>query len=445
MTTTDGRGLPVVAVVGRPNVGKSSLVNRILGRREAIVQETPGVTRDRRAFEADWAGRSFEIIDTGGLEPGAEGLDARVVEQAQVAIEAADAVVLVVDAVTGPIEDDLLVADSLRRSGKPVIVAANKVDDPREEPAAAAFYRLGLGHPHALSALHGRASGDFLDALVALLPEAPEQRTQQWGAVAIVGRPNVGKSSLLNTLLSEERSLVDEVPGTTRDPVDSFLAVGDRALRIVDTAGMRRQVQIRNEIEYFGLLRSRGTLRRVDAAILVVDIAEGVTGHDQRIADEILESGRACVVVLNKWDLLTGDEADRKRLERDVRERLRFLRWASVVRTSALTGRGVKGVLPAVVEAVESHRRRLPTAEVNRIVQIAQDHRPHPRTGGRARRILYAVQARTGPPTVVLFVTGSLEASYLRYLENRVRLVEAFAGTPIRFEVRLRTRRKVEA
>ena len=444
MTATDGRGLPVVAVVGRPNVGKSSLVNRILGRREAIVQATPGVTRDRRGFEADWAGRSFEIIDTGGLEPGAEGLDARVVEQAQVAIETAHAVVLVVDAATGPIEDDLLVADLLRKSGKPVIVAANKVDDPREEPAAAAFYRLGLGQPYALSALHGRASGDFLDALVALLPEAPEQRKEEWASVAIVGRPNVGKSSLLNALLSEERSIVDATPGTTRDPVDSFVALGDRTVRIVDTAGMRRQVQIHNEIEYFGLLRSRGTLKRVDAAFLVVDISEGVTGHDQRIAEEILEAGRACVVVLNKWDLLGRDEADRKRLERDVAERLRFLPWATIVRTSAVTGRGVRGILPAVDEAVDSHRRRLPTAEVNRIVQIAQEHRPHPRTGGRAHRIMYAVQARTAPPTVVLFTTGSLEASYLRYLENRLRSVEKFPGSPIRLEVRQRTRRKVK-
>ena len=445
MTATDGRGLPVVAVVGRPNVGKSSLVNRILGRREAIVQATPGVTRDRRAFEAEWAGRSFEIVDTGGLEPGAEGLDARVVEQAQLAIETADAVVLVVDAVTGPIEDDLLVADSLRKSGKPVIVAANKVDDPRDEPASAAFYRLGLGEPYALSALHGRASGDFLDALVELLPEVPDEREREWASVAIVGRPNVGKSSLLNALLSEERSIVDAVPGTTRDPVDSFLAMGDRTVRIVDTAGMRRQVQIHNEIEYFGFLRSRGTLKRVDSAVLVVDISEGVTGHDQRIAEEILEAGRACVVVLNKWDLLTGDEADRKRLERDVNERLRFLPWATVVRTSAVTRRGVGGILPTVADAVESHRRRLPTAEVNRIVQVAQDHRPHPRTGGRAHRILYAVQARTAPPTVVLFATGSLEASYIRYLENRLRTAEAFAGSPIRFEVRKRARRKVKA
>jgi GTPase len=440
-----GTRLPVVAVVGRPNVGKSSLVNRILGRREAIVQASPGVTRDRRGFTAEWAGRRFEIFDTGGLEPGAEGLDARVAEQAQVAIEAADVVVLVVDAAVGPLEDDVLVADSLRKSERPVIVAANKVDDARSEPATADFYRLGLGEPHPVSALHGRGSGDFLDALVAALPETDESHDEQWASVAIVGRPNVGKSSLLNALLKEERSLVDSVPGTTRDPVDSLLPLdGDRILRIVDTAGMRRQVQIKGEIEYFGWLRARGTLKRVDAAVLVVDIDEGVTGHDQRIAEEILESGRGCVVALNKWDLVHGDEPDRKRLERDVSERLRFLPWATVVRTSARTGRGTDKLLPAVAGAVESHRRRLATAQVNRIIQRAQEDRPHPRIGGRSTRVLYAVQARSGPPTVVLFSSGRIESSYLRYLEHRLRDVEPFHGSPVRFEVRQRARGKVK-
>ena len=436
-------GLPVVAVVGRPNVGKSSLVNRILGRREAIVEETPGVTRDRTSFVAEWGGARFEVVDTGGLEPGADGLDARVVEQATLAIEAADAIVLVVDAAAGPTQDDLEVAEILRRSDKPVVVAANKIDDPRDEPAAAAFYRLGLGEPHALSALHGRGSGDFLEALVASLPETPGDERAPWASAAIVGRPNVGKSSVMNALLGENRSLVDPAPGTTRDPVDSFVDLGGgRTLRIADTAGLRRRVQIRDPIEYFGFLRARGTLGRVDAAVLVIDISDGVTGHDQRIAEEILRAGRACVVALNKWDLVTGDEADRTRLERDVKDRLRFVPWATVVRTSALTGRGLERILPAVERAIESHMRRLATSEINRIVRAAQERRPHPRTRGKAVKILYAVQARAAPPTIVLFTTGRLETSYVRYLENRLRAVEPFAGTPVRFEVRVKPRRE---
>ena len=442
---TEAPGLPVVAVVGRPNVGKSSLVNRILQRREAIVQETPGVTRDRRGFLAEWAGRHFEIFDTGGLEPGAEGLDARVAEQAQLAIEAADVVVLVVDAASGPLQDDHLVAAALRRTRKPVLLAANKVDDPRDIPMAAEFHKLGLGDPHPLSALHGRGSGDFLDALVASLPATGGGARDTWASIAIVGRPNVGKSSLLNSLLGEDRSIVDAVPGTTRDPVDSQIRVDDgRTIRIVDTAGMRREVQIKDPLEYFSFLRSRQTLSRVDAAILVVDVSERVTGHDQRIAQEIVESGRACVVVLNKWDLLGDDEADRARLERFVLERLRFLPWATIVRTSALTKRGVQRVLPALEEAIASHRRRLPTSVVNQLVRDAQEQKPHPRVGGRASRILYAVQAAVSPPRFLLFSSGRLETGYIRHIEHRVREREPFPGTPLELEVRLKTRHQRE-
>jgi GTPase len=440
---TGGGGLPVVAVVGRPNVGKSSLVNRILGRREAIVEETPGVTRDRRGFVAEWAGRRFEIVDTGGLEPGARGLDAQVVEQAQVAIASADVIVLVVDAAAGPNEDDALVAAQLRRSGTPTLVVANKVDDPRDEPLAAAFYRLGLGDPHPLSALHGRGSGDFLEALVASLPNRDAAPSEPWASLALVGRPNVGKSSILNRLVGERRSIVDSRPGTTRDPVDSFVDLPDgRSIRIVDTAGMRREVRIDDPVEYFGFLRSRRTLDRVDAAVLVVDVAEGVTGHDQRIAEAILEAGRGCVIALNKWDLVPREETDRKRFDRDVQTQLRFVPWATRVRTSALTGRGVDKILPAVETAIASHRRRLATSEVNRIIQEAQEHRPHPRTRGRAVRIRYAVQARTAPPHVILFASGRCEPAYLRYLEHRLRAVEDFGGSPVRFEVRLKNRRK---
>jgi GTP-binding protein len=403
----------------------------------------PGVTRDRKHFVADWNGREFEIVDTGGLEPGVDGLDARVAEQAQVAIEAADAIVLVVDAQAGPNSDDLSVADLLRRSGKPVVVAANKLDDPADEPLATAFYRLGLGQPMPVSALHGRGSGDFLQTLVQSLPRVDRPTDDAWAAAAIIGRPNVGKSSILNALTGELRSLVDSVPGTTRDPVDSKVALEDgRSLRLVDTAGMRRQVQIKDPLEYFSLLRSRRTLTRVDVALLVVDISEGVTTHDQHLAKEIVEHGRACVIALNKWDLIPREETDRKRLEDAVTQKLRFLPWATYVRTCALTGRGIDKLAPRLVEAIESHRRRLPTAAVNRIMREAQERRPHPRVGGRSIRILYAVQAESAPPTVVVFTNGRLETGYQRFLENHLREVEPFSGSPVRVQVRVRTRRE---
>jgi GTPase len=438
--------LPIVAIVGRPNVGKSSLVNRIIGRREAIVDETPGVTRDRRSFVAGWEGRRFDVVDTGGLELGATGLGARVAEQAQVAIEIADVVLLVVDATVGPLEDDLMVAALLRESGGRVIVVANKIDDPRDEPLAAAFFRLGLGEPIPVSALHGRGSGDLLHAVVEALPDTEQDAPAEWASIAIVGRPNVGKSSLLNALVGQSRSIVDPEPGTTRDPVDSILDVAPgRRLRIVDTAGMRRQVQIKDPLEYFSYLRASRTLERVDAAILVVDAWEGITGHDQRIADAIVESGRACIVVLNKWDLTPADEIERERFERRARHRLRFIEWAGVVRTSALSGRGVRRILPAVERAVAAHRRRLPTAAVNRVIAAAQEERPPARARGRATRILYAVQARTRPPAFVLFCTGAPEAPYLRYVERRLREAADFGGTPIRVSVRQKTSPKVKA
>jgi GTP-binding protein len=443
----EGAALAIVAVVGRPNVGKSSLVNRVLGRREAIVDETPGVTRDRRSEVAEWAGRRFEIVDTGGLEPGPAGLEARVAEQARVAIEAADVVVLVVDVSTGPTEDDADVARLLRRARKPVVVAANKADEPRDEAAAADFYGLGLGDPIPVSALHGRGSGDLLDAVVAKLPgPGLPDATPAWASLAIVGRPNVGKSSILNALLGEQRAIVTASPGTTRDPVDALLAIpGRRLLKLVDTAGMRRQVKVTDPVEYFSLLRARRTLERVDAALLVVDASEGVTGLDQRIAREIVLRGRACVIALNKWDAVPGDEQERARLEGATADRLRWLEWATRIRTSAVTGRGVQRIVPAVEEAVASHRTRLPTAEVNRIVASVQDQRPHPRTAGRATRVLYAVQADVAPPTFVLFSTGALEESYLRYLEGRIRDAQPLPGTPVRLRVKRRSRSPVRA
>ena len=438
--------LPVVAVVGRPNVGKSSLVNRILGSREAIVDAMPGVTRDRMGYRAQWRDREFEILDTGGLEPGAKDLEERVVEQAMIGVEAADLIVLVVDAAAGPVQDDHEVAEVLRRSNKPVAVAANKVDDPKDAPGASAFHRLGLGDVHPVSALHGTGSGDLLDAVIALLPEVGEAPSDDWAAVAVIGRPNVGKSSLLNALVGEYRSIVDPTPGTTRDPVDSVLEVEGRRFRLVDTAGMRRQVKIEDPVEYFSFLRSKRTLERVDAAVLVIDAVEGVTAHDQRLAEEVTEQGRACVVVMNKWDALPEDENDRMRLLDESERRLRFLDWAVRVRTSAITGRGVDKVVPAVTAAVTSHRVRLATPVVNRALRDAQEARSPARTHGKSVRILYGVQAGVAPPTFVLFSSGRPEDTYVRYLEKRLRAAEprGFAGSPLRVKLRVRTRRKAE-
>jgi GTP-binding protein len=334
----------------------------------------------------------------------------------------------------------------LRESGRRVIVVANKIDDPRDEPSAASFFRLGLGEPIPVSALHGRGSGDLLHALVEALPDTGPDAPPEWASVAIVGRPNVGKSSLLNALLGQSRSIVDPEPGTTRDPVDSVLDLApDRRVRIVDTAGMRRRVQIKDPLEYFSYLRASRTLERVDAAILVVDAWEGITGHDQRIADAIVESGRACIVVLNKWDLMPSDELERERFERRARHRLRFIQWAVVVRTSALSGRGVRRILPAVERAVAAHRRRLSTSVVNRVIAGAQEERPPARARGKPTRILYAVQARTSPPAFVAFGTGTPDAPYLRYLERRLREAADFGGTPIRVSVRAKTSPKVKA
>jgi GTP-binding protein len=356
-------------------------------------------------------------------------------------------IVLVVYVGFEPDQDDYRVAEELRSSGKPVVLAVNKIDDPADEPSAAAFYRLGLGDPGGVSALHGRGSGDLLAAVVTRLPEVRAEPSRAWGAMAIVGRPNVGKSSILNALLDETRSIVDEAPGTTRDPIDSYLQGPDgRALRIVDTAGMRRRTRIQDPVEYFSWLRARGTLRHTDAALVVTDASEGVTAHDQRVAEEVVDQGRGCAVVLNKWDLVADLESgDRERLERETARKLRFVPWAPILRTSATTGRGIDKLWKEVVTAIESHRRRLPTSLVNRTILEAQDERPHPRSGaGRGARVLYSAQVGVSPPRFVLFATGRLEASYLRYLERRLREVETFPGSPIRLEVRQRARREVE-
>lgn len=445
MTDDTGAGpreLPVLAVVGRPNVGKSTLVNRILGRREAVVQDVPGVTRDRVAYDANWAGRRFTVVDTGGWELDAVGLAARVTEQAERAVATADAVLLVVDATVGATETDERVARVLRRGGKPVVLAANKVDDERTESDAASLWSLGLGEPHPVSALHGRGSGDLLDAILAAIPEAPPERAQQVGPrrVALVGRPNVGKSSLLNRLSGEERSVVDELAGTTVDPVDSLVTLGGQVWRFVDTAGLRRRVRTAGGTEYYASLRTSAAIEAAEVAVVLIDASQPLSEQDQRVVTAVMEAGRALVLAFNKWDLL--DEDRRNRLEKEIDRELVRVRWAQRVNISAVTGRGVEKLAPALRIALESWEKRIPTAQLNTWLAQVVAATPPPVRGGRQPKILFATQPSVRPPRFVLFTTGFLEPAYRRFLERRLREEFGFAGTPIEIGVRVRERRR---
>jgi GTP-binding protein len=447
-----GMALPVVAVLGRPNVGKSTLVNRIVGRREAIVEERPGVTRDRKVLEAEWAGRRFSLVDTGGwLAPGSvpersgdDTLDAQVSRQAERAVAGAAVVLLVVDVTVGVTEDDDRVAAVLRRALRAreraprVLVVANKVDSENRETDVWDFGRLGLGPPWAVSALHGRGSGDLLDEVVAALPPPDEEEATEEDeapavpAVAIVGRPNVGKSTLFNKLIGDERSVVHDAPGTTRDTVDTIVETPDGPLRFVDTAGMRRRSRIGEGPEYYSLVRALQAIDRADAALLVVDAAEGVTHQDQRLAERVDAAGSPIVVVLNKWDLL--DTEGRLRATADLEDRLAFLGYAPVLKTSALSGKGVHRLLPALAEAIEAYHRRVPTRELNEVVQAAQAAHPAP-----GARVLYATQGATDPPTFTLFSDRTLHPTWLRYLERSIREHFGFGPTPLKLRVRRRT------
>ena len=438
---------PVVAVVGRPNVGKSTLVNRIVGRRTAIVEERPGVTRDRKELDATWNGRPFRVVDTGGWLPeglsteDASTLTRQVSAQAERAIREADVVLLVVDATVGAVEEDSRVAKILQRADKPILVAANKVDDQRQESEAWAFSRLGLGEPHPISAVHGRGTGDLLDALVAALPPALEGEAapdDKVFAVAIVGRPNVGKSTLFNRLVGDERTVVHDEPGTTRDSVDTLIETPDGPLRIVDTAGMRRRSRVDEPTEYFSLLRALESVDRADAALLVIDASAGVTHQDQRLAERIDAAGSAIVVVLNKWDLLDHDAERRRQVLLDVSDRLAFLSYAPVLKVSAQTGRSVMRLVPALREAEVAYHRRIPTAALNRLLQDAQASHPPPVARRHRPRILYATQGATDPPTFTVFTTHTLPQTYLRYLERRLREAFDLGPTPIKLRVRRR-------
>ncbi|MBV8296465.1 MAG: ribosome biogenesis GTPase Der [Acidimicrobiia bacterium] len=433
--------MPLVAVVGRPNVGKSTLVNRIVGRREAIVEEEPGVTRDRKVLEADWNGRDFRVVDTGGWLAAQDGIDAQVSRQAERAIAEADVVLLVVDATVGVTEEDDRVAGLLRRSDKPVIVVANKVDESMREVDAWVFAGLGLGEPCAVSALHGRQTGDLLDAVVERLPDAPgddEQAAEvqpsetDIPAVAIVGRPNVGKSTLFNRLIGDDRSVVHDVPGTTRDSVDTVVETDEGPIRFVDTAGMRRKSRINHGPEYYSLVRALQSIDRADAALLVVDAAEGVTHQDQRLAERVDAAGSPVVIVLNKWETLDAER--RAAMMADVGRRLEFLGYAPVLKVSALTGKGVHTLVPALAQAIDAYHRRVPTGELNQVVQAAQA--AHPAPGGV--RVLYATQGATDPPTFTLFTTRALPPTYVRYLERRIREHFQFGPTPLKLRVRRR-------
>jgi GTP-binding protein len=444
--------LPVVAIVGRPNVGKSTLVNRIVGRRDAIVQEKPGVTRDRKDFVGEWRGRRFKLIDTGGwLEPGESGLTdedpalaAKVSGQADRAMKEADVIVMVVDVTVGVTEEDARVARILRKAKVPVLVVANKVDDERREGAVWEFAKLGLGDAHALSALHGRDSGDFLDALVVELPpEVPveevdgEKPDDTIFSIAIVGRPNVGKSTLFNRLVGEERAVVHDMPGTTRDSIDTVVDTEDGPLRFVDTAGMRRRSRVDEPTEYYSVVRALQSVDRANACLFVLDATEGVTHQDQRLAERVDASGTAIVIVINKWDLL--DTEKRATMKQQVSRDLHFLAYAPVLPISALSGSKVRNLLPALREAEAAYHGRIPTGALNRVLRDAQAAHPPPIDRRKRPRILYATQGATDPPTITLFTNAALPATYLRYLERRLRESFDLGPTPIKLRVRRRS------
>jgi GTP-binding protein len=430
----------VVAVVGRPNVGKSTLVNRIIGSRSAVVEELSGVTRDRRQFDADWAGRDFIVVDTGGWEVKPEGdLNMSIRQQAEGAVSGADAVILVVDGTTELTDDDTGVMNILRASEVPVVVAVNKIDDAGSEREIDRFWKLGLGEPMPVSAYHGRGVGDLLDHLVAELPEtARPEEPAEVTRVAIVGRPNSGKSTLLNRLVGEQRVIVSEIPGTTRDPIDVDAVIDGVTYCLVDTAGIRRKPQISEDADFYAVIRAREALERSDVAILMVDATEGVTHQDQRIASEIIDAGVALVVVLNKWDAL--DEEQRELTERSLPDRFSFVGWAPVLRMSALTGARVQRLGDALEAVVETRANRVPTGVLNRNIRDWSSAHPPPVRKGRRPKLHYAVQAGTAPPTFVVFVSGGeLGDDYIRFLENRLRAEYDFTGNPIHFVTRNRS------
>ena len=434
--------LCTVAIVGRPNVGKSTLVNRFLGRREAVVEDFPGVTRDRISYIADWGGQRFWVQDTGGWDPNVKGIHGAIARQAETAMETADVIVMVVDTKVGITETDAVMARKLHGASVPVILVANKFDSDMQYADMAEFYALGLGDPWPVSAQHGRGGADVLDEILRSFPDQPRQPSITEGPrrVALVGKPNVGKSSLLNKIAGEERSVVDDVAGTTVDPVDSLVQLDGHLWKFIDTAGLRKKVKNAQGHEYYASLRTRGVIDAAEVCLFMIDSSEPVSEQDQRVLSMILDAGKALVLVFNKWDLMPADR--RWELARDIEQQLAHIPWVRRVNISSKTGRALQKLEPYMEEALENWDKRITTGQLNTWLRATMAQNPPPMKGGRIPRVLFATQASTQPPVIVLFTTGFLDVGYRRYLERKFREAFGFEGTPVRIAVRVRERRQ---
>ena len=434
-------GLPIVAILGRPNVGKSTLINRFIGRREAIVEDTPGVTRDRVQYECEWGGRRFIIMDTGGWESKPDGISVQVSASAELAMQEADVLCFVVDAQVGALDEDDILVQELRKAKKPTLLVANKVDGDNDESDAHALWNIGLGEPHFVSALHGRGSGDLLDAIVTFIPEVGAAQVQDgYRRIALIGRPNVGKSSLLNALAGENRSIVDDVAGTTRDPVDELIEFGGSIWRFVDTAGLKKRANQSSGTDYYATLRTQTALERCECAVVVLDASVPISEQDLRIITMVEEAGKAMVIVMNKWDLV--DEDRRDQLDKEIDRHLDQVEWAQRVNVAAKTGWHRDRLAPALRTAIDSWERRVPTSKLNSFLGALIGATPPPVRGGKQPKVYYATQAGIAPPKFVIFSSGWIEASYRRFIERRLREEFKFPGTPVQVAIRVKERDK---